>query len=88
MNPEQAELIAERLTHAIDLLRAELNLTRASQDQEFELIRHRLCDLEKAREDHETRIREAASGVTAFKVTSGLASGGSLIALLKAFLGG
>jgi len=92
MNEEQAQLIAERQKHIIDLLRADLNLTRSNQEHEFELIRHRLNELESSAKDHEQRIRTVTDGVTSYKVTSGLASGGSsimsIIALVKAFFGG
>lgn len=91
MNEEQAELIKSQLTHITDLLRSDLNLTRSNQQHESELIRHRLKELESIAKDHEQRIRNVTDGVTSYKVTSGLASGGSsimsIIALVKAFFG-
>jgi hypothetical protein len=81
MNDDQAALVAERFSHAIDLLKAEQKL-----------INTRLDRLEKESDDHEQRLRAATDGVTQFKVWSGLAAGGSgivsLIAFLRAFLGG
>lgn len=81
MNDEQAALLAEQFSHAVDLLKAEQKL-----------INTRLERLEKVSDDHETRLRLATDGVTQFKVWSGLAAGGSgivsLIALLRAFFGG
>ena len=74
-------LIAEQLSHVVDLLKADNRL-----------LSLRLESLEKQVADQETRLRGATDGVTQFKVWSGLAAGGSgllsLIALLRAFLGG
>jgi len=92
MTNEEAQLIAERLGRAIDLLRAELGALRSEVAHNSSFSSHRLDSLEKIAADHETRLRSATDGVTQFKVFSGLASGGSglmsLIALLKAYLGG
>ena len=74
-------LIAEQLSHVIDLLKADNRL-----------LTHRVECLEKSVDDHETRLRSATDGVTQFKTWAGLAAGGStlmsIIALLRAFLGG
>jgi hypothetical protein len=81
MNEDQSALIAEQLSHALDLIKAEQKL-----------INNRLEHLEKQGDDHETRLRAATDGVIQFKVWSSLAAGGSgivsLIALFKAFFGG
>jgi hypothetical protein len=81
MNEDQSALVAEQLSHAMDLIKAEQKL-----------IDKRLDYLEKQAEDHETRLRTATDGVIQFKVWSSLAAGGSgimsLIALFKAFFGG
>jgi hypothetical protein len=81
MNEDQSALIAEQLSHALDLIKAEQKL-----------IDNRLEHLEKQGDDHETRLRAATDGVIQFKVWSSLAAGGSgivsLIALFKAFFGG
>jgi len=91
MADAQAELVAEQLRHALDLMRAELEAVRAQASHDRTLADHRLRALEEARGDHETRLRQATDGVTRFQVWSGLASGGSsimaLVALLKAFFG-
>lgn len=88
----QAALIAEQVRHALDLMKAEVDALRATQDHDREMARHRLSDLETRSVDHELRIRSATDGVTAFKIWSGLASGGSglvsLVALVRAFFGG
>lgn len=91
MNEEQAELIAEQMRHAQDLLRADLEAVRSSLDHERELTRQRLDSLERANQDHENRLRSVSDGVTQLKVWSGLVNGGSsmmaVAAFLKAFLG-
>ena len=77
----QAALIAEKFSHALDLIK-----------DEQRLINTKLERLEKTSDDHETRLRSATEGVTQFKVWSGLTAGGagivSIIALLRTFLGG
>lgn len=87
----EAELAAERLARTVDRLRAELNELRAAQLHERALVEQRLHTLENQAVDHESRIRTATDGVIQFKVWSGLASGGSsimaLIAFVKSFFG-
>jgi hypothetical protein len=87
----ESELAAE-LRHMIDLLKVEVKKLETELEHSKELSEHRLKQLEKCTEDHETRIRAATDGVTQFKVWSGLASGGSsvmsIIAFVKAFFGG
>ncbi len=83
------QLMAEKLSHTIDLLRAETNTLRAEQAHQRELFDTRLRTLEDAAKDHEQRLRSNTEGVTQFKTWAGLASGGSaimsIIALVKAF---
>ncbi len=92
MNEEQAALVAEQLRHAVDLLRADIQALRQDLQHERELSSYRLAALEEQARDHETRLRSATDGVTAFKVWSGLLAGGSglmsLAAVLRAFFGG
>ncbi len=83
-------LMAEKLSHTIDLLRADISALRAEQAHQKELFEHRVARLEVDAKDHEQRIRDATSGVTQFKTWSGLAAGGSsivsIVALLKSFI--
>jgi hypothetical protein len=92
MNPQQAELMTERLARTVDLLRAESRTLRLSQSHDRELVDRRLRTLEAQAADHEKRLRTATEGVTQFKVWFGLTSGGSsllsVIAVLRTFLGG
>ncbi len=84
------ELLAEKLSHTIDLIRADNRELRAELAHQKELFEHRLAALERDAQDHEMRIRSATEGVTQFRQWAGLASGGSaimsLIALVRAFL--
>ncbi len=84
-----AELMAEKLVHAMDMMRAEIAALRAEQGHQRELFDHRIAQLEDAAKDHEQRLRSNTEGVTQFRQWAGLASGGSaivsVIALVKAF---
>ncbi len=88
-NNDQAALLKEQFTHALDIFRADLKAVSREQQHDRELNSRRLDDLEKITSDHETRIRDASKGVTEFRFLVGL-SGGSVIlaviALIKSFL--
>jgi hypothetical protein len=88
-NNDQAALLKEQLTHALDMLRSDLKAARREQEHDRDLNSRRLSALEKVSEDHETRIRDVSKGVTEFRFLIGL-SGGSIIlaviALIKSFL--
>jgi hypothetical protein len=92
MTEYDGELIAEQLRHTIDLLNARIDSLANELAHQKELNAHRLDALEKCEEDHEDRIRGLQDGVTSFRVWSGLANGGasivSIIAFVKAFVGG
>lgn len=86
MQDVQAALIAEQMHHALDLMRSEIDLLKARQMSNLELIDHRLQRLETQMQDHEVRLQAATQGVTQFKVWSGLTSGSSSILSVLAFL--
>jgi len=86
MEDTSAALLAEQLRHTVDLLRAELDSLRRTQEHERTMAYHRLACMEKRADDHEARLRAATDGVTQFKVFSGLASGGSSILAIVAFI--
>lgn len=92
MDDPRSELWAERVCHAVDLLRAEIGEVQAGQNHLAAMLTARLAGLEKQLADQELRLRAAAEGVTQFKLLAGLAGGGSglisLAALLRTFLGG
>jgi hypothetical protein len=71
MNEDQAALIAEKLLHTVDLLKAEIRL-----------LSNRVERLEKDAVDHESRLRALHESATQFKVLAGLASGGGLLSLI------
>ena len=85
-------LLTEQLRHANNLLQGQIRTLEARLAHQQAMNNQRLAILEEQIRDHETRIRAATEGVTQFKLFSGLASGGSglmsLVAIIKAFLGG
>lgn len=95
----QAALIAEQLGRFKDQLNARMDRLEASLSHHAELggeqarsIRSELGDMRDALKDHESRLRTVTDGVTTFKTWSGLASGGSsilaVVAFVKALVGG
>lgn len=92
MEDKAAALLTEQLRHANALLQAQIKSLETRLAHQQAMNAQRLAMLEEQIRDHETRIRTATEGVTQFKLFSGLASGGSglmsLVAILKAFLGG
>jgi len=92
LEDKSAALLTEQLRHANALLQAQIKSLEARLAHQQAMNAQRLAMLEEQIRDHETRIRTATEGVTQFKLFSGLASGGSglmsLVAILKAFLGG
>jgi len=81
-----SELIAEQLRHALDLVRTDLAAIRAEQQHDRDFNNHRIKTLEELSKDHEARIRSATDGVTTFKTWAGLASGGSSVLSIIAFI--
>lgn len=75
----------------LESIRGELKLIRAELEHNRELHERRLTSIEKICEDHETRLRDVATGVTQFRFWSTVTSGGStamsLLALVKGFMG-
>ncbi len=92
MEDKSVTLLTEQLKHANNLLQAQIKALEVRLAHQQAMNHQRLASLEEEIRDHETRIRAATEGVTQFKLFSGLASGGSslmsLVAMLKAFLGG
>jgi hypothetical protein len=92
LEDKSAALLTEQLSHANHLLQAQLRALEVRLAHQQALNHQRLTILEEEIRDHEERIRSATEGVTQFKLFSGLTSGGSslmsLVALIKAFLGG
>ena len=85
-----SDLIAEQLSHALDLIKSENALTKAKLDHESEVLRMEITALKTWQADAENRIRAVQDGVTQFKVLAGLATGGgllSLAALVKMMMG-
>jgi peptidoglycan hydrolase CwlO-like protein len=84
-----ASLIAEKLSHTIDLLRVEQTNTQKELEHYKDLANHRLAELEEARKDFEARIRALQESSTQFKFLMTLGAGGgllSIIALIKTLI--
>ena len=85
-------LLAERLGHSLNLIRAELRQIRQSQEHQAEMFERRFQHIEALTSDHEERLRQNTEAVTQLKVRSYISSGGSslvsIAAFIKAFLGG
>lgn len=84
--PSSPELIAEQLSHTLDLITAENNALRKELAHQRELNQHRLNQLEAQSKDFEARIRTLQDSATTFKTWSGLANGGSSILAIIAIL--
>jgi len=95
----QAALIAEQLARFRDQLNARMDRLETSLSHHSELggeralsIRDELGYMRETLKDHEARLRTVTDGVTTFKTWSGLASGGSsilaVVAFVKALIGG
>jgi hypothetical protein len=87
--PEPASLAAVQLRHTIDLLRSEIVALRRELVHTRDLAEARLVNLERARDDQETRLRAVTESTTQFRFLVTLAAGGgllSVITLLKTLL--
>lgn len=75
----------------LESIRGEIRLIRSELEHNRELNERRMKAIEKICEDHESRLRDVATGVTQFRFWSSVTSGGStamsLLALLKSFVG-
>ena len=80
------KLVAEQISHTVDLMRFELKALRTQIQHSERLATRRLEALEASQRDQETRLRQVQDAAIQFKVLAGLATGGgfiSIIALLK-----
>jgi hypothetical protein len=82
----QIALLAEQLSHALDLVKARMATIEADAQHKNEFYSFRLKTLEDQAADHETRIRSSHDGVTQFKFMTGLASVASGILAVIAFI--
>ena len=98
-NSSNARLLAEQVARLGDRIEARfaqrealLEHQQALNDEQHAALVREQAALALQLADHETRLREALSAVSQFKLLTGLASGGSglasLAALWKAFGGG
>jgi len=81
-----AELVADKLRHTLDLIKADNDALRSELSHQRELNGNRLAKLEEQGKDFENRIRALQDSSTTFKTWSGLANGGSSILAITAFI--
>jgi HD-like signal output (HDOD) protein len=79
----QDKLIAEQLGHTLDLIKADLDTTRAEQAHVSEVNALRLKTLETQAVDFENRLRALTESATQFKLLVSLAVGGGLLSLIE-----
>jgi hypothetical protein len=86
------ESVEASMNARLQMLEAELAAYKVLQNERSLGLKENVTDLKKVAEDHESRIRTIGEATTKNQVVLGLASGGSglvsIIALLKAWLGG
>lgn len=92
MDTEDIRLLAEQLSHTVDLLNARIAAIEAVQAHADELIRLRLSALERSQEDQEVRLRAVADSVVRLTTSTSLAQVGQaafalLLSALAAYLG-
>ena len=76
-------LIAEQLSHTLDLIRAEITSIQAELTHQSEMSALRLKSLESQTADFEKRLRELTESATQFKLLVSLAVGGGLLSLIE-----
>ena len=72
MAATDVDLLAEQLSHTLDLVKADLRM--------MEL---RVRAAEETVKDHEERLRAVTDSATQFKVLAGLATGGGLLSIIS-----
>jgi hypothetical protein len=99
VDEQQGQLIAEQLARfgdkvdaRINALEAKLEAYQALENERSSNVKQNIADLKNTGQDHEARIRAVTEATTKNQVVLGLASGGSslmaVVAFLKAWFGG
>ena len=99
MDEDQVKLIAEQLARfkeqlnsRVDRVEESLAHHAALEKEVLSAVKADQAAIKEDLKDHETRLRAVTDGVTTFKTWSGLASGGStvlaVVAFVKALIGG
>ena len=74
----------------LEEIRGDIRMLRSELEHNREMNERRLRAIEKICEDHESRLRDVATGVTQFRFWSSVTSGGStamsLLAVLRSFI--
>lgn len=92
MDPNEVRLMAEQLSHAIDLLRAQIEALDGRIQHKEEIAALRLSALESSQADQEARLRLLTDSVVRLTTTYSLAQAGQavfalILSALAAYLG-
>jgi uncharacterized coiled-coil protein SlyX len=92
MDPNEIRLLAEQLNHAVDLLKARIDLLEARLAHQEQVGGLRLAALERSQDDQETRLRSVGDSVARLTTTTSLAQAGQaafamILAAIAAWLG-
>jgi hypothetical protein len=92
MEANEVRLLAEQLSHTIDLLRGRMDTLEAGLRHQVELDELRLGALERTQADQEARLRAAADAAVRLTTTTSLAQAAQaafavILAALAAYLG-
>lgn len=92
MDPDDAQLLAEQVSHTLDLLNGRIAALETRMTHQRELADLRLSALEASQADQEARLRAAADALVRLTTTAGLvqvaqAAFALLLSALAAYLG-
>jgi hypothetical protein len=92
MDANETRLLAEQLSHTIDLLRGRIDALEAGLRHQEEMVDVRLAALERSQADQETRLRASADAVVRLTTSTGLAQAAQaafalILAAIAAYLG-
>lgn len=92
MDSDDVRLLAEQLSHTVDLLNGRIAALESALAHADELARMRLAALERSQDDQETRLRAVADGVARLTTSTSLAQIGQaafalILSAIAAYLG-
>lgn len=92
MEANEVRLLAEQLSHTIDLLRGRMDALEGGQNHQQEIVDLRLGALERSQADQEVRLRAIADAVVRLTTSTSLAQVAQaafalILSALAAYLG-
>ena len=73
MDPTEVRLLAEQISHTLDLFNGQLNALEARLSHAEEVANLRLSSLERSQSDQEARLRAAADSLVRLTTSASLA---------------